>query len=101
MNEIMANPLYYWAAVIGLISATAIILSSAFFMMGAAFKTMNLIRMRSYRRKMGELLERIYYANKGGDEKLSDLAKTLLENLDPKRAALIVKITSTAEEDGK
>jgi len=95
MEEIMTNPLYYWAVMVGMFMATSLILSSGFFMMGLAFKAMNRVRMKSYRRNMGELLERIYYANKGGDEKLADLAMTLLKNLDPKRAEMIVTITST------
>lgn len=90
MTELLANPFYYWGALAGLLMATAVVASTGFFMAATSFKVMNVIRMKNYKKSIMMLLENMYFKNYKANPEVAQVVKTLLQELDPKRAAEIL-----------
>ena len=86
MEELLTSPLAYWAAIIGIGFSTALVISSAFFMIATAFRVMNLLRAKNYKRKIGDLLENQYYHNVIDNPEVSRVAFAILSEVDRARA---------------
>jgi len=82
-QEIIADPVGFWAVFIGLVFSGVLTLSSGLFLLGVAIGFIKRIVLRGTFKKIARLLVKVALYNKEVNPDLANLAKLLLKELDP------------------
>ena len=81
--ELSQGPLAYYAAVVGLFCATAIIFSSMLFLLKFAVEQFRLMRYRYTFVKLAKVMHEVAIRNEATNPEISILAKLIVRQVDP------------------
>jgi len=83
MEELMTNSLAKWAIIMGLVMITALVISSAIFLIATTVKAMRVTRLKVHYKQIANVLYEVMLKNQTTNPQLSNLAKLMLQQLDP------------------